>query len=262
MARPIKHNADYFSHDNDMRNDLKVKALRRKFSHTGYSIYNMIIELLTNSDYFEYEWNELRIELLTPDFDIDADLLEQIVSYSVKLNLLQLTNGYLHCDKLTERLEEEVLKRRKGYCSDNSKRMGLMLQQPNINVVNVNINEVNDNIRPQSKGKEIKGNKSILNKSKLAIVYNSPDTPIIEDTNVDYMIDETEYEITKPMLETIINKFLKVDSRFKFMSLMSEIDEDYGGFDNLIEMYLPNDTSAQNNWKKQLQQYKNGIYAN
>jgi hypothetical protein len=176
--------------------------------------------------------------------------------------LLQLTNGFLHCDKLTERLEEEVLKRRKGYCSDNSKRMGLMLQQPNINVVNVNINEVNDNIRPQSKGKEIKGNKSILNKSNLASVYNSPDTPIIEDTNIDYMIDETEYEITKPMLETIINKFLKVDSRFKFMSLMSEIDEDYGGFDNLIEMYLPNDTSAQNNWKKQLQQYKNGIYAN
>jgi hypothetical protein len=42
---------------------------------------------------------------------------------------------------------------------------------------------------------------------------------------------------------------------------MSEIDEDYGGFDNLIEMYLPNDASAQMNWKKQLQQYKNGIYA-
>jgi hypothetical protein len=261
MARPIKHNADYFSHDNDMRNDLKVKALRRKFSHTGYSIYNMIIELLTNSDYFEYEWNELSIELLTPDFDIDAELLEEIVSYSIKLNLLQLTNGYLHCDKLTERLEEEVLKRRKGYCSNNSKRMGLMLQQPNINIVNVNINEVNDNIRPQSKGKEIKGNKSILNKTKLATVYNSPDVSVIEDTNIDYMIDETDIELTRPMLERIIDKFISVDSRFKLQSVMSEINEDYGGFDNLLELYLPNDASAQNNFKKQLQQYKNGIYA-
>ena len=167
MARPIKHNADYFSHDNDMRNDLKVKALRRKFSHTGYSIYNMIIELLTNSDYFEYEWNELSIELLTPDFDIDADLLEHIVSYSVKLNLLQLTNGYLHCDKLTERLEEQVLKRRKGYCSDNSKRMGLMLQQSNINIVNVNINDVNDNISTQSKVKESKVKESKVKESKV-----------------------------------------------------------------------------------------------
>jgi hypothetical protein len=261
MARPIKHNADYFSHDNDMRNDLKVKALRRKFSHTGYSIYNMIIELLTNSDYFEYEWNELSIELLTPDFDIDAELLEEIVSYSVKLNLLQLTNGYLHCDKLTERLEEEVLKRRKGYCSDNSKRMGLMLQQSNINVVNVNINDVNDNISTQSKVKEIKANKSILNKTKLANVYNAPDVSIIEDTDVDYMIDETDIELTRPMLERMIDKFISIDGRFKLQSVMSEIDEDYGGFDNLIEMYLPNDTSAQMNYKKKLQQYKNGIYA-
>ena len=166
MARPIKHNADYFSHDNDMRNDLKVKALRRKFSHTGYSIFNMILELLANSDYFEYEWSDLNIELLTPDFDIDADELTSIVDYAIKLNLLQLTNGYLHCDKLTDRLEEDVLKRRKGYCKENSKRMGLMLQQPNINEVNVYINDVNDDINTQSKVKEIKVNESKLNNSK------------------------------------------------------------------------------------------------
>ena len=63
------------------------------------------------------------------------------------------------------------------------------------------------------------------------------------------------------MLERVVDKFIAVNSRFKFQSVMREIDEDYGGFDNLIEMYLPNDTSAQNNYKKQLQQYKNGIYA-
>lgn len=70
-----------------------------------------------------------------------------------------------------------------------------------------------------------------------------------------------EIIITKPMLERIMDKFINIDSRFKFNSVMMEIDEDYGGFDNLIEMYLPNDISAQTNWKKQLQQYKNGIYA-
>jgi hypothetical protein len=63
------------------------------------------------------------------------------------------------------------------------------------------------------------------------------------------------------MLERIIEKFIAVDSRFKLQSVMSEINEDYGGFDNLIEMYLPNDTSAQNNYKNKLKQYKNGIYA-
>jgi hypothetical protein len=152
MARPTKHNADYFSHDIIMRDDPKIKALRRKYSHTGYSIWNMLLELLTSKEYFEYEWNELNIELLAPDFDIDAEQLEEIVSYCIKIGLLQITNGYLHCEKLTFRLEESVLLRRKGYCSDNARR----------NVVNVNINPISVNINGQSKGKE-----SILNECKL-----------------------------------------------------------------------------------------------
>jgi hypothetical protein len=167
MARPNKHNAEYFSHDNSMRNDLKIKALRRKYSHKGYSIFNMMLELLTENDYFEIEWSEINIELLTPDFDIDADELNEIINYCIKLNLLQLTNGYLHCNKLTDRLEDDVLSRRKGYCSNNAKRMKLMLQQPNINVVNVYNNDDIDNINGQSKVKESKVNKIEVKESKV-----------------------------------------------------------------------------------------------
>lgn len=173
MARPIKHNADYFSHDNNMRNDMKIKALRRKYKHIGYAIYIMMLELLTENDYFEIEWSEINIELLTPDFDIDADELKDIIDYCIKLNLLQLTNGYVHCNKLTERLEEDVLSRRKGYDINNSKRMKLMLHKPNNNIVNVNINEDIVNINQESKVKESKLNKieekqSELNKNELA----------------------------------------------------------------------------------------------
>jgi len=96
-------------------------------------------------------------------------------------------------------------------------------------------------------------------KEKLFNVYNAPDVPVIKDTD----IDETEYEITKPMIDNIINKFVyQINNKFKFQSIMSEIDEDYGGFDNLIALAFPNDASAQKNYKNQLQQYKNGIYAN
>ena len=56
MARPIKNNADYHSHDSNMRNDIKIKALRRKYKLAGYAIYNMLLEVLTNAEYFEYEW--------------------------------------------------------------------------------------------------------------------------------------------------------------------------------------------------------------
>ena len=75
------------------------------------------------------------------------------------------------------------------------------------------------------------------------------------------MIDESDYEITRPMLDRIIEKFIAVDNRFKFQSVMREIDEDYGGFQNVIELYLPNETSAHNNYLNKLKQYQNGIYA-
>jgi hypothetical protein len=157
MARPTKHNADYFSHDIIMRDDPKIKALRRKYSHTGYSIWNMMLELLTSKEYFEYQWNELNIELLAPDFDIDAEQLNDIIEYCIKIGLLQITNGYIHCEKLTFRLEETLLSRRKGYDSKNSLR----------SVVNVNNNPISVNINGQSKGKESKLNESKLNESKL-----------------------------------------------------------------------------------------------
>ena len=35
MARPKKNNAEYFTHDADMRNDVKIKALRRNFPTQG-----------------------------------------------------------------------------------------------------------------------------------------------------------------------------------------------------------------------------------
>jgi hypothetical protein len=133
-----------------------------------------MLELLTSKEYFEYEWNELNIELLAPDFDIDADELNDIVSYCIKLGLLQSTNGFIHCDKLTFRLEESVLIRRKGYCNINAKRNQLKevnvnnnYTQTNLDEVNVNINEVSDNINRQSKGKESKVEESKVEESKV-----------------------------------------------------------------------------------------------
>ena len=90
MARPNKNNAEYFSHDADMRNDVKVKALRRRFSHTGYAVWCYILETLTDTDFFEIEYSELDQELLAADFDISVDELRNIIDYCCKINLLQL----------------------------------------------------------------------------------------------------------------------------------------------------------------------------
>ena len=50
MARPKKQYCDYFSHDRDMRNHRKIKALRTKFGVNGYAVWVMILEVLTGNN--------------------------------------------------------------------------------------------------------------------------------------------------------------------------------------------------------------------
>jgi hypothetical protein len=99
----------------------------------------------------------------------------------------------------------------------------------------------------------------------LSVGYNDiPNTPKEQEQvkDKDKEKDKEKAVYSRAMLERVIDRFVNIDSRFKFNSVMREIDEDYGGFTNLIEMYLPNDTSAQNNFIKQLNEYKNGIFYN
>ena len=103
MARPTKHNVDYFSHDCNMRNDIKIKALRRKYKHLGYSIYIITLELLGDTEYFQMKWDDISIELLTPEYDCDIDELKEVMNYCFQLNLFQLVVIYrlirnLHLD--------------------------------------------------------------------------------------------------------------------------------------------------------------------
>jgi hypothetical protein len=89
MARPTKNNAEYFTHDADMRNNVKVKALRRKFSHTGYAVWCYLLESLTDTDFFELDFNPINVELLAADYDVSPEELTDIVEYCCRISLLQ-----------------------------------------------------------------------------------------------------------------------------------------------------------------------------
>lgn len=145
MARPEKNNLDYFSHDCDMRNDIKVKALRRKYGHKGYSIYLMMLEHLGNCNYLQYEWNELSIELLTPDFDIDAEELKTIIDYCVFLNLFQVEEGIIYNQKFYDR-NQEVLNKRKSFFLENSPLSVLKRNKLPDNRVNSTLTIVNSEL--------------------------------------------------------------------------------------------------------------------
>lgn len=177
MARPVKNNLDYFSHDKDMRNDIKIRNLRRKFSHKGYSVYVMMLEHLSDCEYLQYEWNELSIELLVPDFDVDYEELVEIINHCIKLNLFEIQFGYLISTKLLER-HLSFMGERKSFQFNNSPIMKLkedLLNKSEINSVMESVNtqsKVKENKVKESKIKESKINESKINESKEKDICN------------------------------------------------------------------------------------------
>lgn len=115
MARPIKNNADYFPHDADMRNDPRVKAVRRKFGIEGYGIYCMILEFLADAEFFEIKNNSLSMELIAGDFDTTPEKLIEVLQYCFQLNLFQLNEvtNVIDCKSLDNRLEPLLSKRKR-----------------------------------------------------------------------------------------------------------------------------------------------------
>jgi hypothetical protein len=162
MARPKKNHLDYFSHDCDMRNDVKIKALRRKFGHKGYSIYVMMLEHLGNCDYLCYEWTSLNIELLTPDFDIDSQELIEFVNYATNvLNLFEIKNGYICCPNQMLRAEV-IFGERSSFSWNNSPMMKFSEDLSSKSEINSVINPDNTQI----KEKESKVKETILKETK------------------------------------------------------------------------------------------------
>ncbi|SNA84042.1 DUF4373 domain-containing protein [Flavobacterium psychrophilum] len=116
MARPKRENAEYFSHDANMRNDPKIKALRKKFKE-GYSVYNMFLEYLTDCRFFEVEMTDLEYEIMSGDFDIETEFLIDILNYCVKIGLLNKTENVFFSNGLKKRLQPVLDKRNKAKAS-------------------------------------------------------------------------------------------------------------------------------------------------
>lgn len=118
--------ADFFSHDIDMRNDIKVRALRRKFQIKGYAMWCFILEVLTDSTNFEVEYNEINQELLAADIEVPVEEFREIIEYCVKIGLLQIENGKLFSIAHKRRFERmlEVRKRRAEAARKNGRKGG------------------------------------------------------------------------------------------------------------------------------------------
>lgn len=156
MARPKKNNAEFFTHDADMRNDVKIKALRRKFSHTGYAVWNYLLETLTDSDFFEVEWEEINIELLAADYDVSVGDLTEIVEYCVKIGLLQRAGDKLFSQALRQRFAPLIANRERKRISEeqNAGPSGNGLVMAGQNPAETDKTDDNGGPKQHSKGEE------------------------------------------------------------------------------------------------------------
>lgn len=217
MARPKKENADYFSHDKDMRNDPKIRALRKKFKQ-GYSVFNMLLEVLTGSDNFFIELSEIEIELLAGDFDEEAEILTQIIDYCVKVKLLLKEENRIYSCGLKKRLQPVIDKR-------NIAEQRFLEQK--LKTTGVSVTETTQSKVKYSKVKESKDNNSNYYPSTTEVVaevevldYQKNEKKIIEEKQpelpVDFVLDEEEFAAAE--------KFLKSHSIFNLVQMQHGTD--------------------------------------
>lgn len=152
MSAPIKNYCDYFSHDRDMRNHRKIKAIRNKFGITGYAIWVMILEYLTGIDGNVFEYSDTEFELMGGDFGVPAAEIRRLTDYCVSLELLFLKDGFINSESLDERLSHVYQKR--GREKDKSKKQ----YRDNGKFAKDNTVSHGDSAaeKPQRKGKESK----------------------------------------------------------------------------------------------------------
>jgi hypothetical protein len=167
MSRPKKEYCDYFSHDRDMRNHRKIKALRLKYGIQGYAIWVMFLEFLTGNDNNIFKNTDIELELLSGDFGVPANEIIDIINYCLKLNLLVEKDGVIYSESLNERLEYVYNKRKKNKnTSEQQPRSNgkYVVHNPIDTVVSVTETHLPVTETPQSKVKGIEVNKnSVIN---------------------------------------------------------------------------------------------------
>lgn len=153
MARPKKENADYFSHDTNMRSNRKIIALRSKFWLSWYAIYCMLLEHIASCDFFISKRDDIEKEILAGDFWVSVTEIIQVVDFCLRIGLLQMELDYLTCYWLKERLKELIEKRERERSRDKPKDWKWKF-------VSVEFLPQEYTEMPQSKGKESKGKES------------------------------------------------------------------------------------------------------
>lgn len=100
----------WFKHDSNASADAKLKRVRMKYGMQGYGLYWYCLELIAaNVDKhnltFELEHDS---EIIAHDTGINYELVQEMMTYMVKLGLFEEVSGTITCMKMLKRIDQSM----------------------------------------------------------------------------------------------------------------------------------------------------------
>lgn len=97
----------FFSHDSDMRNDLKIRGLRSIYGLEGYAVWCCMLEVLTDSPTLSINYKKMEL-LLAGDFGLSPERLEGIMKFCEGIGLFQRSGEEIYSRALKNRFKATI----------------------------------------------------------------------------------------------------------------------------------------------------------
>jgi DnaD/phage-associated family protein len=205
MARPQKEGMDYFPHDCDARNDMKLRKLRAVYGNDGYSTYFILLENIYRNKDYSIDISDVETRLiLCEECKLSEENFLKIIEKCLDLNLFDKSQyekfGILTAEairKRTEPIENKRVRDKQRYQE------------------NKNISEVKTPVEtPQSKVKKSKVNiEEEEEKKQIGEIFKffsnniSPITPFQSEIIIQYLDeDKLEPEMIMAVMEDSVGK--------------------------------------------------------
>lgn len=87
----------YFYHNSDMRNTLRIKALRKKYGMAGYGVWICLLEIATEIGDSKIPFDNIYSDMVATDLNIREERLREVVAHCVDVGLITIdNNGYIN----------------------------------------------------------------------------------------------------------------------------------------------------------------------
>jgi len=98
------NDARYFTHDDNARNDPKIKALMKKYGVEGYGRFWIIVETMRATRGQKINIKEYVLESLAEEMKCSTDEIKRFLDDCVKFDLFVKEGDFYYSDSLLERL--------------------------------------------------------------------------------------------------------------------------------------------------------------